>query len=174
MKNISRIIIASIFFLLFHSCSPNKICYDYYLCRNKFSMSVDVRSIDKDSILISINNLGIKKLIMYKSLEIFFYKYNQNLRSPHHDSVDNNLIIEYVRQSTPVNLTKAYFNLPVSISQNSPYTLRIAKSTIFNIVKEFGNLDNKFQLRNCFQIFVKSSNKKHGEILLASNIFTLN
>ncbi len=84
------------------------------------------------------------------------------------------MIIEYVPQSATVNLTKAYFDWPVSISQVSPYTLRIAKSTISDIIKEFGNLDNQFQHRNGFQIFVKSTFKKHGKMLIASNIFALN
>lgn len=174
MKNFCIIFKASIFLLLLQSCSSNKICYDYSLCKAKLGISTDVKSIDKDSVFITIHNLRTKKITLSDSLEIIFYKYNQNLKSPHHDSVNNNLIIEYVPQSTSVNLTKVYFSLPVSISQDSPYTLSLAKATISDIVREAGNPDNQFQLKKGFQIFVKSSFSKHGKILVASNIFTLN
>lgn len=175
MKNFFLVIKKLIVLLLFQSCSSNKICYDYYLCRDKLGISVEVKGIDTDSTLIIINNLRTKKIIVSDSLEVIFYKYNQNLKSPHHDSVDNKSkrIIEYVPQNAPVILAKVYFDLPVFISRDSPYTLSIAKSTIFNHVKEFGNLDNQFQLRNGFQVFVKSS-YKHAKILVASKIFTLN
>lgn len=169
--------LCSLFFLsnILLSCSVKKICYDYHVCKSKIGVVIEGKTISEDTIRMTIQNLRNIKIVLTDTLYVLYFKYNQNLRSPYHDAESNesNKITEYVPQYNPITIVKIFEKIPIILNSNRNYFIDIAKSEIIKNVEKFGNLDTKYQLVHGFQVFVKSSDNKHRDFFIASNIFNI-
>jgi hypothetical protein len=158
-------------------CSTNKICYDYIYCSNKVKIKLDVLDNGESDagLILKITNNRAHKIVLKDSIVILFYGFNQGLKHPYHDSLDKaeNKTIDYVAQSSPVTLVAFSLSKPLSIASGSYFTYILNKQALISAVNNRGNADNKFQLKNGFQLFITSNLPKGRVIHLASNIFSI-
>lgn len=166
-----------LFLLMILGCNSNKYCYDYESCLRKYKLGFAVTSHKDSSSLLELEIYNDKNssILMKDSIVVFFYKFNQNLRNPTRDSIsdNNNKIITYVEQASPVHVFTIMLQNQLLIAPKSRYVFPLRKEVLEKVVKSLGNPDNTFQLKHSFQLFMCSTLSKNNQLHLASNIFNL-
>ena len=161
----------------FTSCSTNKYCVQFAECKKKYGITFSIVTDSSQSSVIvgTIYNQSGRSIKLEDNLKIFFYKYNQNLNTPFHDSVykSHNSIVDFVELSGEIIIMIIPQKEIIEIRNDSTYSFKINKTSFESLVLATGNADNNYQLRKGFQLFVSSSIGRNGKFHLASNLFTL-
>lgn len=158
------------------SCVTDKYCSDYYTCEKRFRITVDAKADSVEPwVQLAITNRTNVRLKLYDSITVLYYRYNQNLRTPNHDSLygAQNAIVDFVELSGQVSVKNITLDKNFFIGPDSSFIIKLSKDDLQNTVLKTGNADNQFQLKNGFQLFVVSTTRKHKKVHLASEAFIL-
>lgn len=144
--------------VLFQHCTNKVICYDNERCSKKYNVCLSIKNKDLDSFSVVLENKSNLKIHATDSFKLRFYKYNINLKQKNYDSALLNMpditSITGVLYEQPINFFSVNFKNDIINKSINRYEFKVPIDSLINAIDNFGNADNKLQIKNQFQVFM--------------------